>query len=59
MGAAWREVKDSRDFDRVLEMIKEVNNMGMEVCVTLGMLTAEQAQKLKSTCPCKVKFAGA
>jgi biotin synthase len=48
MGAAWREVKDSRDFDRVLEMIKEVNNMGMEVCVTLGMLTAEQAQKLKN-----------
>lgn len=48
MGAAWREVRDSRDFDRVLEMIKEVNNMGMEVCVTLGMLTAEQAQKLKN-----------
>lgn len=47
MGAAWREVKDSRDFDRVLEMIKEVNSMDMEVCVTLGMLTAEQAQKLK------------
>lgn len=47
MGAAWREVRDSKDFDRVLEMIKEVNAMGMEVCVTLGMLTEAQAKKLK------------
>jgi len=46
MGAAWREVRDNRDFDRVLEMVKEVNQLGMEVCCTLGMLTAEQAQKL-------------
>ncbi|TAF56904.1 MAG: biotin synthase BioB [Sphingobacteriia bacterium] len=46
MGAAWREVRDNRDFDRVLEMVKGVNQMGMEVCCTLGMLTAEQAQKL-------------
>jgi len=46
MGAAWREVRDNRDFDRVLEMVKGVNEMGMEVCCTLGMLTAEQAQKL-------------
>ena len=47
MGAAWREVRDNRDFDKVLEMVKGVNNMGMEVCCTLGMLSAEQANKLK------------
>lgn len=46
MGAAWREVRDNRDFDRVLDMVKGVNAMGMEVCCTLGMLTEEQAQKL-------------
>ncbi|HEX6193155.1 MAG TPA: biotin synthase BioB [Chitinophagaceae bacterium] len=46
MGAAWREVRDNRDFDRVLEMVKAVNSMGMEVCCTLGMLTQEQADKL-------------
>jgi biotin synthase len=47
MGAAWREVRDNRDFDRVLEMVKAVNEMEMEVCCTLGMLTYEQALKLK------------
>lgn len=46
MGAAWREVRDNRDFDRVLDMVKGVNEMGMEVCCTLGMLTEHQAQKL-------------
>src|SRR6478736_2247095 len=46
MGAAWREVRDNRDFDRVLDMVKGVNEMGMEVCCTLGMLTASQAAKL-------------
>jgi biotin synthase len=46
MGAAWREVRDNRDFDRVLEMVKGVNEMGMEVCCTLGMLTEDQAKKL-------------
>ncbi|RYY31640.1 MAG: biotin synthase BioB [Chitinophagaceae bacterium] len=46
MGAAWREVRDNRDFDRVLDMVKGVNEMGMEVCCTLGMLTPDQAQKL-------------
>ena len=46
MGAAWREVKDNRDFDRILEMVRGVNAMGMEVCCTLGMLTAAQAEKL-------------
>ena len=46
MGAAWREVRDNKDFDRVLEMVKGVNEMGMEVCCTLGMLTSSQAEKL-------------
>jgi biotin synthase len=47
MGAAWREVRDNRDFDNVLEMVKGVSSLGMEVCCTLGMLTDEQAKKLK------------
>ncbi|SMO44781.1 biotin synthase BioB [Solitalea koreensis] len=46
MGAAWREVRDNRDFDRVLDMVKAVNELDMEVCCTLGMLTETQAQKL-------------
>jgi biotin synthase len=46
MGAAWREVRDNKDFDRVLDMVKGVNAMGMEVCCTLGMLNEDQAQKL-------------
>jgi biotin synthase len=46
MGAAWREVRDNRDFDRVLDMVKGVNELGMEVCCTLGMLTEGQAKKL-------------
>ena len=47
MGAAWREVRDNRDLDKVIEMVKGVSTMGLEVCCTLGMLTPEQAQKLK------------
>lgn len=47
MGAAWRGVKNNKQFDRVLEMVKGVNEMGMEVCCTLGMLSAEQAERLK------------
>jgi biotin synthase len=47
MGAAWREVRDNRDFDKVIEMVKGVNQLGLEVCCTLGMLTHEQALKLK------------
>jgi biotin synthase len=46
MGAAWREVRDNRDFDRVLDMVKAVNTLDMEVCCTLGMITETQAQKL-------------
>lgn len=48
MGAAWREVRDNKDFDKVLDMVKGVSTMGMEVCCTLGMLTPEQAEKLKN-----------
>ncbi len=46
MGAAWREVRDNRDFDKVIEMVKGVNELGMEVCCTLGMLTEHQAERL-------------
>lgn len=47
MGAAWREVRDNRDFDKVIAMVKGVSALDMEVCCTLGMLTEEQAIKLK------------
>jgi biotin synthase len=47
MGAAWREVKDGQAFDRVLEMVRGVKGMGLEACVTLGMLTDDQAERLK------------
>lgn len=47
MGAAWREVKDGRGFDRVLEMVKGVSSMGLECCATLGMLNEDQARRLK------------
>jgi len=47
MGAAWRNVRDNKDFDHVLGMVRGVADLGMEVCCTLGMLTEEQAQKLK------------
>ncbi|MBS7563124.1 biotin synthase BioB [Mucilaginibacter sp. Bleaf8] len=46
MGAAWREVRDNRDFDKVIEMVKAVNELDMEVCCTLGMLNEHQAQRL-------------
>ena len=46
MGAAWRSPKD-HDLDTVIEMIQGVKSMGMETCVTLGMLDADQAQRLK------------
>jgi biotin synthase len=46
MGAAWREVRDGNNFDRVLEMVRAVGSLGMEVCCTLGMLTDDQAQRL-------------
>lgn len=47
MAAAWREVRDNRDFDRIIEMVQGVNEMGLEVCCTLGMLTEDQANRLQ------------
>lgn len=46
MGAAWRSPKDGPEFDRVLDMVRVVRGLEMEACVTLGMLTADQAQRL-------------
>ncbi len=48
MGAAWREVRDNKDFDSVVEMVQAVNDLDMEVCCTLGMLNEEQAVRLKN-----------
>jgi biotin synthase len=48
MGAAWREVRDNSQFETVLEMVKEVTDMGLEVCCTLGMLTTDQAKRLET-----------
>jgi len=47
MGAAWREVRDGPQFEEVLGMIGDVRELGMEACVTLGMFTSEQAERLK------------
>jgi len=47
MGAAWREVKDGKDFDAIIDLVKEVHGLGMEVCCTLGMLSQSQATRLK------------
>ncbi|MEM7725644.1 MAG: biotin synthase BioB [Cyanobacteria bacterium P01_A01_bin.45] len=47
MGAAWREIRDNSQFDRVLDMVKEVTDMGLEVCCTLGMLNQNQAKRLE------------
>lgn len=47
MGAAWREVRDGAQFDRVLEMVRQVARLDMEVCCTLGMLKPHQAAQLK------------
>jgi len=46
LGAAWRQVSDGPEFDAVLEMVRGVSSLGLEVCCTLGMLTESQAQRL-------------
>ncbi len=46
MGAAWRNIQNNEEFDQVLEMVKTVNNLEMEVCCTLGMMTEDQAKRL-------------
>jgi biotin synthase len=48
MGAAWRQIKDGPEFDQLLESVSAVNDLGMEVCCTLGMLTEDQAHRLKA-----------
>jgi biotin synthase len=48
MGAAWREPKD-RDLDSVCAMVEGIKALGLETCATLGMLTADQARRLKSS----------
>ena len=47
LGAAWRSVRDGEQFDRVLEMVRSVTDLGLEVCCTLGMLTEDQARRLE------------
>ena len=47
MGAAWRQAPSGEEFERVLAMVREVKALGMEACLTLGMLTPEQAVALK------------
>jgi biotin synthase len=47
MGAAWRQAPEGREFENVLEMVRGVSALGMEVCCTLGMLTEGQAARLK------------
>ncbi|WP_121665881.1 biotin synthase BioB [Mesonia aquimarina] len=47
MGAAWRNVKDGPEFDNVLEMVRTINKLDMEVCCTLGMVTENQAKRLE------------
>lgn len=46
MGAAWRNVKDGEEFDQVLEMVRTINRLDLEVCCTLGMITENQAKRL-------------
>lgn len=46
MGWAWREIRDGKAFDQMLEMVRGVRSLGMEACVTAGMLTDTQAEKL-------------
>jgi biotin synthase len=48
MGASWREVRDGEAFDQVLGIVRDVAALGLEVCVTLGMLNVEQATRLKA-----------
>ncbi|MBY0551244.1 MAG: biotin synthase BioB [Candidatus Obscuribacterales bacterium] len=47
MGAAWREARDNNQFDQVLDIVRKVKSLDMEVCVTLGMLGPDEARRLK------------
>jgi len=48
MGAAWREVREGEAFETVLEMVRRVKSLGLEACMTLGMLSTSQAERLKA-----------
>ncbi len=48
MGAAWRQIRDGEEFDRVLDIVRSVASLEIEVCCTLGMVTADQARRLKA-----------
>jgi len=48
MGASWREVRDGEAFEQVVDIVRDVAALGLEVCVTLGMLNEEQARRLKA-----------
>src|SRR5256885_5515483 len=50
LGAAWREVRDNADFERVLTMVQAVNAEGLEVCATLGLRSEEHTSELQSPC---------
>src|SRR5207249_10442256 len=47
MGAAWRQAPEGREFEKVLEIVRGVSALGLEVCCTLGMLSERQAEQLK------------
>ena len=47
MGAAWRQAPEGREFEKVLQMVRGVSALGLEVCCTLGMLSERQAEQLK------------
>lgn len=48
MGAAWREVRDGEQFERILDMVRGVKELGLEACCTLGMLSEQQAARLRA-----------
>ena len=47
MGAAWKKLRDGKDIDAVIEMLKQVKSLDLEACVTLGSITKDQAERLK------------
>ena len=47
LGAAWRQVRNNKQFEQILKMVKAISEMGLEVCCTLGMLDKDQAKRLK------------
>ncbi|MBA3957907.1 MAG: biotin synthase BioB [Parachlamydiaceae bacterium] len=48
LGAAWREIRENKQFDQVVQMVKSITDLGIEVCCTLGMVQPHQAERLKA-----------